>query len=143
MHTCLSFCRLRSPEGHNLQESLSITSASKISLVPAQTPNSTCGIQSCQLIHGKPVIQHLFYSKMITNFHIHKCAVLSCPGLLQYLKYSQSGTIHDVHFTSLNLKPPAIKPSFNHLFFRPLWVIVSIILREFEQISCLIWHFLP
>lgn len=37
---CLSFCWLRSPAGHSLHESLSITSASTTSLVVTFTPNS-------------------------------------------------------------------------------------------------------
>lgn len=40
--TCLSFCWLRSPAGHSLHESLSITSARTISWVFTFTPNSIC-----------------------------------------------------------------------------------------------------
>lgn len=47
--------------------------------------------------------------------HIHQCAVLLGPGLLQNLKDSHSAAIHDVHLALANGEPSQGKPGLQQL----------------------------
>lgn len=60
--------------------------------------------------------------------HIHQCAVLRGPGLLQNLKDGHSAAIHDVHLTLANSEPSQGKLGLQQLLLRPLWVVVGVVL---------------
>lgn len=47
-------------------------------------------------------MKHFNRQGAVLHLHIHQCAVLSGPGLLQDLKDGHSAAIHDVHLALTN-----------------------------------------
>lgn len=61
--------------------------------------------------------------------HVHQRAVLSSPAFLQNLKDGHGAAIHDVHLTLADSEAGQTELSVQQLLFRPLWVIVGIVLQ--------------
>ena len=64
-----------------------------------------------------------------TYLHVHQCAVLSGPGLLQNLKDGHSAAIHDVYLTLADSEPSQTELGLQQLLLRPLGIVVGIILK--------------
>lgn len=67
--------------------------------------------------------------------HIHQCTVLCGPCLLQNLKDGHSRMLHDVHLRLTNQNASTSELRGNELLFRPLRVIIGIILKV-KSIVC-------